>query len=101
MGVDHRRLDIGVASQLLHAADLRAGVAQMGGERVPEAVARSTLGPASPVAGLADLARYGPFVEVVPAPPTGSRVTEIVSAGNTHCQRQRVVHGRTAHRGGS
>ena len=34
MGVDHGRADVGVAEQLLHGADVGAGLEQVGGERM-------------------------------------------------------------------
>jgi hypothetical protein len=36
MGVDHRRLDITVAEQLLHGANVAAVLQQVGGKRVAQ-----------------------------------------------------------------
>ena len=44
MGVDHRRADIRVAQQLLHGADIGAGLQQMRGKRMAQGMWRGRLG---------------------------------------------------------
>ena len=74
MGVDHRRADVPVAQQLLDGANVVAVLPQVGGERVPEGVARGGLGDP----GAADRLLHRPlkdgFVEMVTATLAGDAV---------------------------
>jgi len=83
VGVDHCRLDVLVAEQLLDSADVAAGHQEVGREAVPEGVAADLLrnagGAGGCVQGLAD----DRLVEVVAPLDAGARVGEGVRQVNT------------------
>src|SRR5258708_37443470 len=87
VGVDHRRLHVGVAEELLDRADAVAILEQMRGERVPERMAAGVFLDAGGVNGERDRALHGGFFQVVTprTPLRGS--TEIRHAGKTYCQQ--------------
>jgi len=74
VGVDHGRLDVLVAQQLLDGADVVMVFQQMGGEGVPEGVAGHALFQAGGTCRLADGALQAAFVEVMAARLAGARV---------------------------
>ena len=65
MSVDHRRADIAVPQELLDRSNVGAVLEQMGGERVPQGVARGGFPEAGALdGGLEGLLEHG-FVQVV------------------------------------
>lgn len=54
MGVDHGRLDVAMAQQLLEGANVGAAFEQVRGEGVPEGVAGGPFGELGPRHGLSD-----------------------------------------------
>src|SRR5215471_6135756 len=74
VGVDHRGADVPVALQVLDGADVEAVLQQVGGERMPEGMARGGLGNPGAANRLLHRPLKDRFVEVVPAPLTGHAV---------------------------
>ena len=71
VSVDLRRADIAMAEELLHGTDVAAGLEQVGGERVPQSMARGALRDPGAPHGVHDGALQRGLVEVVPPPLTG------------------------------
>ena len=71
VGVDHRRLDVLVAEQLLNSADVVAGHQQMSGEGMPHGVAADPLVDPGVANGLFDRAVDHGVVEMVSADDPG------------------------------
>ncbi len=65
MGVDHGRADVGVAEQLLHGADVGAGLEQVGGERMAQGVDGRRLGDAGSGDGGLQIALQALLVQVM------------------------------------
>ena len=66
MRVDHRGTHIGMAEQFLHRPDVVPRFEQVGGETVPETVARSPLGNSGSLHGTRDRAAHRPFMGMMP-----------------------------------
>ncbi len=66
--VDHRGLEVAVAEEFLHGADVVAGLQKMGRERMPQRVAARLLRDTGPNDGLSNGPLNHGFMEVVTAP---------------------------------
>ena len=96
VGVDHGGADVGMAEQLLHGADVGAGLQQVGGERMAQRVHGRRLGDAGGAHRRLEVALQALLVEVMaatrqrrprPAPlPRGSVLS--VAAGKSQNQAQ-------------
>jgi hypothetical protein len=75
VGVDHRRLDVLVAEEFLHRADVVAGFEQVRGKAVAEGVTTGGLGNAGQAHGIFDRALQIAFVHVMAAREAGARVS--------------------------
>src|SRR5580765_3039580 len=92
MGVDLRRADVAVAEELLHRADVAAGLEQVRGEGMPQGVARGGLWDfGAPDSVLHGALEHG-LVEVVAAALTGLPVHVDACGREPHCQ----AHSRPA-----
>jgi hypothetical protein len=74
MGVDHRRADIRVAEQLLHSADVGAGLQQVGRKRMAQGMDGYRLGDARARHRLLECPLHPVFVQMVAAFDAGARI---------------------------
>ena len=74
MRVDHRGTDITVAEELLDSPDVVVVLEQVGGEEVPEGVARGELGNAGGADCILHCALENGLVEMVAAPLPGDAI---------------------------
>ena len=81
MGVDHRRLDVLVAEELLDGADVVSGHEQVGGERVAEGVTAGFLGDAGFADRGIDCFSDDRLVQMVATNDAGSRILAVGAGG--------------------